>query len=202
VRQFYPILIVNSLTLIALNSLSAYVEARVPFSTTQAAKFDRSQAVPHRATQSTTAKEQQKHPALVRDPSKTKTREQAINWLTDLLLNQVNSELDGRKLQPNEFRYINEWTMIRQVVAQEMNSTPTDCVGDLYWELPDYDWNYESTQPNRSRYVSDTFNRIADAIFYSRHPEWVGKKLPSKNSAQAQEWKSIRQAIIIEKTCS
>ncbi|MBE9009041.1 hypothetical protein IQ250_02335 [Pseudanabaenaceae cyanobacterium LEGE 13415] len=127
------------------------------------------------------------------------TREQAIDWQTDFFLHKVNPELNGRKLRSTDVRYIREWNAIRRAVAQQMRPTATNCVGDLYWELFDYDGInglLSGRRPARS------FDRIADAIFYSRHPEFVGRSLSSANSALAREWSQIRQAIRVEQPCS
>lgn len=207
-HQLYSILLTGSLALLTLNSCSSQIEASappVPTPPPQSSKLDvPQQALTKAETPSKSANiaEKKEHPALTTSSQPTQTRDEAIDWLTDLLLNKVNPELNGRKLQSGEARYISEWKAIRQVIAEEMNPAATNCVGDLYWELPSYDANYGSTDPNRIPHISGTFDRIADAIFYSRHPELVGTRLSAANSEQTREWDSIRQAIIVEQPCS
>ncbi|MBD2372744.1 MULTISPECIES: hypothetical protein [Leptolyngbya] len=127
------------------------------------------------------------------------TREGAIDWQTDLFLHKVNPELNGRKLRLSDTSYIREWNAIRQAVNQEMKPNITECAGDQYWELYSYDGI--NGLPSGRRPAS-SFDRIADAIFYSRHPELAGRSLSSSNSALAREWSQIRQAIMIEQPCS
>ncbi|HEY9597902.1 MAG TPA: hypothetical protein V6D33_09550 [Cyanophyceae cyanobacterium] len=129
------------------------------------------------------------------------TREEAINAQTDMFFYTVNPQLNERKLRSDDYGYIREWNAIRKAVEQEMKPTASECDGQ-YWELYDYDWNYGLNVPNGSPHVSRSFDRIADAIFYSRHPELAGRPLSSSNSKLAREWNQIRRAIIVEQPCS
>jgi hypothetical protein len=136
---------------------------------------------------------------LIANAAPTPTREAAIDWQTDLFLHKVNPELDGRKLQSDETNYIREWNAIRQAVDQEMKPNVSECAGDQYWELYSYDG---INGLHSGRHPAPSFDRIADAIFYSRHPELIGRSLSSSNSALAREWSQIRQAIMVEQPCS
>jgi hypothetical protein len=129
------------------------------------------------------------------------TREAAIDRQTDWFLYKVNPELQHRKLRSQDFQYIKEWNAIRKAVAREMKSTVSSCGGDQYWELFEYDWLYGSSDPSQ-RHVSPSFDRIADAIFYSRHPKLAGTQISASNSALAREWSHIRRSIITEQPCS
>jgi hypothetical protein len=127
------------------------------------------------------------------------TRDEAIDAQTDMFFNIVNPELNGRKLRSADYGYIKEWKAIRRAVNQEMKPRVTECAGDRYWELFDYDGINglpSGRRPSRS------FDRIADAIFYSRHPELGGKPLTASQSDLAQEWSQIRRAIMVEQPCS
>jgi len=126
------------------------------------------------------------------------TREAAIDEQTDLFLHKANPELNGRKLRSDEDGYIREWNAIRQAVDQEMKPTPSQCDGE-YWELYSYDG---INGLHSGRHPVPSFDRIADAIFYSRHPEIVGTPLSSSSSDLAREWSQIRRAIRVEKPCS
>jgi hypothetical protein len=127
------------------------------------------------------------------------TREEAIDQETDRVLYRVNPELNGRKLRSNDGPYIKEWQAIRQVVAQEMNPKVSQCAGDQYWELASYDGINGLRSGRRG---SPTFDRIADAIFYSRHPELGGRKISASDDGLAREWITIRQTIMVEQPCS
>ena len=39
-------------------------------------------------------------------------------------------------------------------------------------------------------------NRLTDAVFYARHPEWKGKSLKSGSNALKQEWLQIREEVV------
>jgi hypothetical protein len=127
------------------------------------------------------------------------TREAAIDQETDRVLYRVNPELNGRKLRSEDGQYIKEWQAIRQVVAQEMNPEVSRCAGDQYWELASYDGINGLRSGRRG---SPTFDRIADAIFYSRHPELGGRRISASNTKLAREWTTIRQTIMVEQPCS
>jgi hypothetical protein len=127
------------------------------------------------------------------------TREEAIDQESDMLLYRVNPELNGRKLRADDGRYIKEWQTIRKIVAQEMNPEVSQCAGDQYWELASYDG---INGLRSSRHDSPTFDRIADAIFYSRHPKLSGSKISASDANLAREWTTIRQTIMVEQPCS
>jgi hypothetical protein len=127
------------------------------------------------------------------------TREAAIDGQADLFLDKVNPELNGRKLRSDDYGYIKEWKAIRKAVEQEMKPAVSECAGDQMWELRSYDGINGLPSGRRG---SPTFDRIADAIFYSRHPELAGAAISSSDSALAREWSRIRQAIMIEQPCS
>jgi hypothetical protein len=127
------------------------------------------------------------------------TRDEAIDAQTDMFLYRVNPELNGRKLGSRDYGYIQEWKSIRRAVAQEMKPRASECAGDVYWELFEYDGINglpSARRPARS------FDQIADAIFYSRHPELANNPLSSASSDLAQEWNQIREAIKVEQPCS
>lgn len=127
------------------------------------------------------------------------SRQDAINSQTDMFLYKVNPELNGRKLRSNDYGYINQWNAIRAAVEQEMKPDISSCAGDQYWELYSYDGI--NGLPS-SRRPSPSFDRIADAIFHSRHPELNGRSISSTNSALANEWSQIRRSIMVEQPCS
>jgi hypothetical protein len=139
------------------------------------------------------------YPLTASADQSNQTREEAIDRQTDWFLHQVNPELQGRKLRSNDYGYIRQWKMIRAAVAQEMKPTISSCGGDQYWELFDYDGINGLPSGRRG---SRSFDRIADAIFYSRHPELAGTPISASNSALAREWSAIRRAIMVEQPCS
>ncbi|NJK52829.1 MAG: hypothetical protein HC936_08325 [Leptolyngbyaceae cyanobacterium SU_3_3] len=141
------------------------------------------------------------HSLTARADDSYQTREAAIDRQADWFLYNVNPKLQGRKLRSNDAQYIKEWNAIRKAVAREMKSTISSCGGAQYWELVEYDWLYGSSDL-AERHVSSSFDRIANAIFYSRHPKLAGTQISSSNSALAREWSHIRRSIITEQPCS
>ncbi|OUC12379.1 MAG: hypothetical protein B0A82_22675, partial [Alkalinema sp. CACIAM 70d] len=99
-------------------------------------------------------------------------------------LNNVNPELNRRKLRSNEHGYIREWQAIRKVVEQGLRyekSHPNDACG-----MPD--WYY----PNKDEALKE---RLADAIFYSRYPERQGEPIDPSDRAAVQEWLKLKRAM-------
>jgi hypothetical protein len=129
--------------------------------------------------------------------AKAESRAEAVNRLTDWFFYQVNPGLNYRPLTGRESRYIREWRAIHQVVEQEMEPSQGSCAGDSYWALSNYDIPGEGDRG----LVSQSFNRIADAIFYSRNPQLAGYKIPRSNSKKAREWLTIRRSIAREHPC-
>lgn len=129
--------------------------------------------------------------------AKAESRAEAVKNLTDWFFYQVNPQLNNRKVRSNEHGYIREWQRIHQVVEQEMEPSQGSCVGDSYWALSSYDIPGKGDRG----LVSQSFNRIADAIFYSRNPQLSGYKIPRSNSKKAREWLTIRRSIVREHPC-
>ncbi|MGI0491535.1 hypothetical protein ACN4EG_06965 [Alkalinema pantanalense CENA528] len=112
------------------------------------------------------------------------TRSQSVDRVTDWLFNNVNPELNRRKLRSNEQGYIREWQAIREVVEQGLRyekSSPNDACGTP-------DWYY----PNKDEALKE---RLADAIFYSRYPQRQGKPIHPNDRTAVQEWLKLKRAM-------
>ena len=123
--------------------------------------------------------------------AKAESRDRAVDRLTDFLFYKVNPELNNRKLQAGDRNYINEWQRLRAEIdprvkpAQEVCNRPEP--GDIGWEF---------TVINGETY-EQTYDRLADIIFYSRHPQITGQQIPRGDRASSNEWLAIRREMFI-----
>ena len=103
--------------------------------------------------------------------AKAESRDQAVDRLTDFLFYKVNPELNNRKLQAGDRDYINEWQRLCAEIDPRVKSVQEVCYspepGDTGWEF---------TTINGQTY-EQTYDRLADIIFYSRHPQMTGQPL-------------------------
>lgn len=126
--------------------------------------------------------------------AKAESRDRAVDRLTDFLFYKVNPELNNRKLQPGDRDYILEWQRLRAEIdprvkpAQEVCNNPGP--GDIGWEF---------TVINGETY-EQTYDRLADIIFYSRHPQTTGQQISRGDKARSNEWLAIRREMYIS-TC-
>ena len=123
--------------------------------------------------------------------AKAESRDRTVDRLTDLLFYRVNPELNNRKLQAGDRNYILEWQRIRAAIdprvkpAQEVCNSPGP--GDTGWEF---------TTINGETY-EQTYDRLADIIFYSRHPQRAGQKISRGERVRSNEWLAIRREMYI-----
>ncbi|MEG3895626.1 MULTISPECIES: hypothetical protein [unclassified Microcoleus] len=123
--------------------------------------------------------------------AKAESREQAVDRLTDILFYRVNPQLNNRKLQAGDREYSNEWRRLREAIdprvkpAQEVCNSPGP--GDIGWEF---------TVINGETY-QQTYDRLADTIFYSRHPQRTGQQIPKSDKISISEWSAIRQEMFL-----
>ncbi|MCU0541380.1 MAG: hypothetical protein MUE44_04240 [Oscillatoriaceae cyanobacterium Prado104] len=125
------------------------------------------------------------------NPAKAESREQAVDRLTDFLFYRVNPELNNRKLQPGEREYIYQWQRLREAIDPRVKSIHEVCFrvapGETGWEF---------TAINGQTY-EQTYDALADAIFYSRHPQRVGQPIGRGDRVSTSEWLAIRREIYI-----
>lgn len=112
------------------------------------------------------------------------TRTESVDSVTDWLFYNVNPQLNRRKIGPNEHTYVREWNVIRQVINEGLvfeakNRSSRSCLPEWYF-------------PNNDEALKD---RLADAIFYNRHPEMRGQKLRATDTTMIRKWRSIRNAM-------
>lgn len=138
------------------------------------------------------------HPAAVPvQVAASQAPAQAINELTDYLFYNLYPRLNRRKIRSDETQYIKEWAAIKKVVSQDSLVYEMDCGRNLNnnyeWRLSSYDSS--GLARNASPLSSPVLNRVADAVFYTRHPELVYRKIQPSETRLASEWLQIRRAI-------
>ena len=116
----------------------------------------------------------------------TESRDLAIDRLTDRIFYSFNEQLNYRKLQPSDEKYIREWNTIRKTVEQEMR-TSLSCGGD--WRLLEYD-----DRNNPRSFNSRSLDRITDAIVNTRYPN-------ESEATKKVHWSGIRQSLSISDPC-
>ena len=123
--------------------------------------------------------------------AKAESREQAVDRLTDFLFYRVNPQLNNRKLQAGDRDYILEWQRLRAEIDPRVKSVQEVCYspgpGDTGWEF---------TTINGETY-EQTYDRLADIIFYSRHPQMTGQPISIGDRTRSNEWLAIRREMYI-----
>jgi hypothetical protein len=137
------------------------------------------------------------HPAAVPvQVAASQTPEKAIDNLTDSIFYRLYPRLNHRKIRSDETQYINEWAAIKKVVSQD-SLVYQDACGrnstNYEWLLSKYD--DESPGNNTSVFSSPVLDKVADAIFYTRHPELVYRRIQPSEMRLASEWSGIRRAV-------
>ncbi|NJM61440.1 MAG: hypothetical protein HC849_16560 [Oscillatoriales cyanobacterium RU_3_3] len=123
--------------------------------------------------------------------AKAESREQAVDRLTDFLFYRVNPQLNNRKLQPGEREYIYQWQRLRESIDPRVKSIQEVC-----FRVAPTETGWEFTAINGQTY-EQTYDALADAIFYSRHPQRVGQPIGRGDRVSTSEWSAIRREMYI-----
>ncbi len=125
------------------------------------------------------------------NPAQARSREQAVDRLTDFLFYKVNPQLNNRKLQAGDRNYITEWQKLREAIDPRVKSVQEVCFrpapGETGWEFT----------PINGETYQQTYDRLADTIFYSRHPQRTGQPIPKNDQISISEWSAIRRYMFI-----
>ncbi|MEG3954709.1 hypothetical protein [Microcoleus sp. herbarium2] len=126
--------------------------------------------------------------------AKAESRDRAVDRLTDFLFYKVNPELNNRKLQAGDRDYILEWQRLRAEIDPRVKPVQEVCYfpepGDTGWEFA----------PINGQTYEQTYDRLADIIFYSRHPQTTGQPISRGDRVRSNEWLAIRREMYIS-TC-
>ena len=125
------------------------------------------------------------------NPAKAESRSQAVDRLTDFLFYKVNPQLNNRKLQADDREYSNQWRRLRAAIDPRVKSIQEVCFRPAPEET-----GWEFTTINGETY-EQTYDLLADTIFYSRHPQRTGQQIPKNDKIGISEWSAIRQYMFI-----
>ncbi|MEG4320332.1 MULTISPECIES: hypothetical protein [unclassified Microcoleus] len=125
------------------------------------------------------------------NPAKAESREQAVDRLTDVLFYRVNPQLNNRKLQTGDREYIRQWQKLREAIDPRVKSVQEVC-----FRVAPEEKGWEFTTINGETY-EQTYDRLADAIFYSRHPQRTGQQIPKNDKISISEWSAIRREMFL-----
>lgn len=99
---------------------------------------------------------------------------------------QINIRPEPFEFDPELDEYQSEWNQFEDESSFEFESDIAPLGSD----------RDEAVLINQiARGVDDT-NKLTDAVFYNRHPEWKGKSLIKGSRALRKEWLQIRDAIV------
>ncbi|TAE50018.1 MAG: hypothetical protein EAZ88_21420, partial [Oscillatoriales cyanobacterium] len=114
-----------------------------------------------------------------------------VDRLTDFLFYRVNPQLNNRKLQTDDREYSNQWRRLREAIDPRVKSVQEVCFRPAPEET-----GWEFTTINGETY-EQTYDRLADTIFYSRHPQRTGQPIPTNDKIGISEWSAIRREMFL-----
>ena len=125
------------------------------------------------------------------NPAKAQSRSQVVDGWTDFLFYKVNPQLNNRKLQAGDREYIRQWERLREAIDPRVKSVQEVCFrpapGETGWEFT----------PINGETYEQTYDLLADTIFYSRHPQRTGQQIPKNDKISTSEWSAIRREMFI-----
>ncbi|MEG4087949.1 hypothetical protein [Microcoleus sp. Pol12B4] len=137
-------------------------------------------------------------PAAVQVATRTVPPQKYISEWTDFIFYKLHPQLNRRKIGPDETQYINEWSAIQKVVRNNLVYEP-GCNRRF-----SYDWLisvYDGQSRNGLILSSPVLNKVADAVFYTRHSELGYRRIQPDETSLASEWSRIRRAVSLLHPC-
>ena len=123
--------------------------------------------------------------------------EKALDELTDFIFYSLHPQLNRRRIRPDEAQYVKEWAAIKKVVSNDNLVYEKECGrnpdNNYRWRLSSYDSS--GLGRNASPLSSPVLNKVADAVFYTRHPELDYRRIQPSETGLASEWSKIRQGV-------
>jgi hypothetical protein len=125
--------------------------------------------------------------------------EKAIDESTDFIFYKLHPQLNSRKIRSNETQYIKEWAAIKKVLGDGNLVYERGCGPSYWWRLSEYD----TLGRNGGEIIrfSPLLNKVADAVFYTRHPELGYRTIKPSETQLAFEWSKIRQGVSLVHPC-
>ncbi|MEZ2224728.1 hypothetical protein [Microcoleus sp.] len=124
--------------------------------------------------------------------------EKAIDRLTDFIFYNLHPQLNRRKIRSDETQYVNEWAAIKKVVSDDNLVYQDVCDGNsrnYEWLLSKYDGEGGGRQGRTISLSSPVLDKVADAVFYTRHPELGYRRIQPSETRLVSEWSKIRQGV-------
>jgi hypothetical protein len=115
--------------------------------------------------------------------SSSSSRKEEVDDWTDTFFYAVHPDMKGRSIDPAQELYVREWNALRGVVKNWVGWIESNC------------GTASSDQDQASVDNVSVRDKLADAVFYARHPELNGREIRSGETALANEWKSIHDRI-------
>ncbi len=127
--------------------------------------------------------------------------EKVIDEFTDSIFYRLHPQLNRRKIRSDETQYINEWAAIKKVLGDGNLVYERVC-----WRGPNFWWHlaeYDTPGRNGREIIkfSSVLNKVADAVFYTRHPELGYRAIKPSETRLASEWSKIRQGVSLVHPC-
>ncbi|MDB9517501.1 hypothetical protein PN466_11135 [Roseofilum reptotaenium CS-1145] len=123
---------------------------------------------------------------------------EAIDLWTDRFFYSVNPQLSERKIRPDETEYVREWNAIQSVMQALLIPHNHNCESGLANSALANSAglaNYDSVSRNGVNLSSKDLDRVADAIFYLRNPEFGDRQIQPGETRLANEWLRIRRGV-------
>jgi hypothetical protein len=115
--------------------------------------------------------------------------EDAVNETADMLFHHLHRDLKGRKIAADEYQYIREWQVIRDAVSQDVLQYTKDDPRNKACDSPEWHYPWNGT---RDVAIDE---KLADAVFFSRHLERRGRSIQPHEQGAIREWNTIKKAM-------
>jgi hypothetical protein len=114
-----------------------------------------------------------------------KDKSEAINTWTNSFFYNLHPEMENRKIQKHQVLYKQEWLAIQNVIRVNL-SWGSGC-DEMYDDEP--------AGTYAGYYFLGSTAKLADAVFYVRHPELKGRKIRSYETHLKKEWNDIKESF-------
>jgi hypothetical protein len=129
-----------------------------------------------------------------------------VSW-TDTFFYNVNPKLPrGQKLKPIDRAYVREWQAIHHVVQNILVYKQVSCgrgTPEFVWTLgqPDGEPYPPRSKPPHPKSMSPDIHNLADAVFSTRHPNLMGRKIRPNETDFIRQWQTTRKQLSTVDPC-